>query len=129
SFFYSILASPLAVILFNYFFQTPRFTLTAYGLNYPFTFAFLFVTSMVVSSLTIRTRREALVNARKAYRTEVLLETEHRLQEANGVDSILSTTAEQVIKLLRTTVVIYQVSPAAGCSTPAPSPRATPTRT
>ena len=42
---------------------------------------------------------------------EVLLETEHRLQEANGVDSILSTTAEQVIKLLRTTVVIYQVSP------------------
>ena len=37
SFFYSIVASPLAVILFNYFFQTPRFTLTAYGLNYPFT--------------------------------------------------------------------------------------------
>ena len=111
SFFYSIVASPLAVILFNYFFQTPRFTLTAYGLNYPFTFAFLFVTSAVVSSLTIRTRREAQMNARKAYRTEVLLETEHRLQEANGVDSILSTTAEQVIKLLRTTVVIYQVSP------------------
>ena len=111
SFFYSIVASPLAVILFNYFFQTPRFTLTAYGLNYPFTFAFLFVTSAMVSSLTIRTRREAQMNARKAYRTEVLLETEHRLQEANGVDSILSTTAEQVIKLLRTTVVIYQVSP------------------
>ena len=120
SFFYSILASPLAVILFNYFFQTPRFTLTAYGLNYPFTFAFLFVTSMVVSSLTIRTRREALVNARKAYRTEVLLETEHRLQEANGVDSILSTTAEQVIKLLRTTVVIYQVSPSGRLLDPIP---------
>ena len=120
SFFYSILVSPLAVVLFNYFFQMPRFTLTAYGLNYPFTFAFLFVTSMVVSSLTIRMRHEAQMNARKAYRTEVLLETEHRLQEANGVDSILSTTAEQVIKLLRTTVVIYQVSPSGRLLDPIP---------
>ncbi len=111
SFLYSVIVSPLAVLLFNFFFQAPRFTFTAYGLNYPFIFAFLFVTSMVVSSLTIRTRREAEANARKAYRTEVLLETQHRLQEANGVASILSTTAEQIIKLLRATVVIYQVAP------------------
>lgn len=111
SFIYSIIVSPLAVILFNFFFTTPRFTLSAYGLNYPFTFAFLFATSMIVSSLTIRTRREAAANARKAYRTEVLLETEHRLQEASGVANILSTTAEQIIKLLSTTVVIYQVMP------------------
>lgn len=108
---YSVIASPLAVVLFNFFFVAPRFTLSAYGIYYPFTFAFLLVTSIVVSSLTIRTRRESAANARKAYRTEVLLETEHRLQEADGVDSILSTTAEQVIKLLRTTVVIYQVAP------------------
>lgn len=111
SFFYSIIASPLAVILFNFFFTVPRFTLSAHGLNYPFTFVFLFVASMVVSSLTIRMRREAEANARKAYRTEVLLETEHRLQEAQGVANILATTAEQIIKLLRATVVIYQVAP------------------
>ncbi|MEG2477146.1 sensor histidine kinase KdpD [Gordonibacter sp.] len=118
SFFYSLIVSPSAVLLFNFFFTTPRFTLSAYGLNYPFLFVFLFATSMIVSSLTIRTRREAEKNARKAYRTEVLLETEHRLQEASGVANILSTTAEQIIKLLRTTVVIYQVTPHGTLSDP-----------
>lgn len=110
SFFYSLIVSPCAVLLFNFFFTTPRFTFSAYGLNYPFLFVFLFTTSMIVSSLTIRTRRDAEKNAHKAYRTEVLLETEHRLQQANSVADILSTTAEQIIKLLRTTVVIYQVT-------------------
>lgn len=107
---YSLVVSPLAVILYNWFFTAPRWSLSAYSINSPFTFGFLFVATIVMTVITIRNRREASGNARKAYRMEVLLETEHKLQEANGVDNILSTTAEQIIKLLNKTVVIYQFS-------------------
>ncbi|HBT90802.1 MAG TPA: histidine kinase, partial [Ruminococcaceae bacterium] len=48
-------------------------------------------------------------SAQKAYRTEVLLETSRKLQQAKNEEEILRATARQMVKLLDRTVIFYPV--------------------
>ena len=83
--------------------------LNAYGLNYPFIFAFLLMGTLVASTLAVRMKRQAESTARRAYRMEVLLESSRRLQAANDLPTCFRSTAEQVIKLLNRPVVMYRL--------------------
>ena len=53
-------------------------------------------------------KRQARLNAEKAYRTAILLETSQKLQKAEGSQAILALTAHQLNKLLDRDLVIYQ---------------------
>ena len=106
---YGIVASLLSVLIFNFFFTEPRFTLMAYDPSYPLTFFVMFTASVLMSSLTVRAREESRANAQKAYRTEVLLTASHNLQHAESEDEILSETATQIMKLLGRPVILYPV--------------------
>lgn len=50
----SLLASACSVIVFNYFFTTPRFTFHVYGKDYPVTFIVMFAVALLSSALTTR---------------------------------------------------------------------------
>ncbi len=105
--FCSVVSSIGSVLLFNYFFTEPRLTLQAYGAGYPAVFAIMLLAAIVTSSLTTRVKQQAGDAARKAMRTEVLLETNRKLQLAKGQTEILSATARQLIRLLDRTVIFY----------------------
>ena len=104
---WSSLASVVSVLVFNYFFTQPQFSLQAYDTGYPFTFLFMFIAAFVTSTLTTKLKQKDIQSAKKAYRTDILLETSLRLQSASNRSEIIDALGHQVKKLLNTPVIIY----------------------
>ncbi|MDD6032351.1 MAG: sensor histidine kinase KdpD [Oscillospiraceae bacterium] len=107
SWLYSGIASLVSVLAFNFFFTVPRFTLTATASYYPLTFLIMLAAGFITSSLTTRVQTQARQAAQQAHRTEVLLETSQKLQQAEGNKGILRAAAVQLRKLLGRTVLFY----------------------
>jgi two-component system sensor histidine kinase KdpD len=106
---YSAASSVLSVLAFNYFFTEPRFTLAAHDPGYPVTFLIMLTAAFITGTLAGRVKEQARQSAQKAYRTEVLLETNRKLQQAKDNVGILGETARQLVKLLEKSVVAYPV--------------------
>ncbi|MDF2839191.1 MAG: sensor histidine kinase, partial [Evtepia sp.] len=106
---YSVLSSVFSVLIFNFFFTYPYFTLMS-NPSYLTTFVVMFIVAILSSSMTTRSKQQAIQSARKAYRTEVLLETSQKLQKAEGEESIIAVTATQLNKLLERSVLFYPVN-------------------
>ncbi|NEU27525.1 sensor histidine kinase KdpD [Paenibacillus polymyxa] len=106
---YSAISSIMSVLVFNYFFTEPYYSLQAYDSGYPVTFLVMLAASFMTSTLTMRIREQARQSAHKAYRTEVLLETSRKLQQAKDSSDIISEMAYQMVKLLDRTVIFYSV--------------------
>lgn len=104
---YSLAAAVVGMLMYNFFFTYPRFTLIAQGANYPIVFVCLALGGFVVSALTIRMRIQGEQAARRAYRTEVLIDSSKRLREARTADECLAIAAGQAMKLLNRPVVMY----------------------
>ncbi len=104
---YSVFASVASVIIFNYFFAEPRYTLRAYDIAYPMTFAVMFTASLITGTLAAKLKRLAKQSSQQAYRTRVLLETETDLQRSGNSEQIWHTTAQQLMKLTGRKVSVY----------------------
>ena len=106
---YGLIASLLNVFIFNFLFTDPRFTLHAYDAGYPITFWVMFAAALVTSTLTMRVKSQAHRQALKAWRTEVLLETSQKLQQAKDEENILSETADQLKKLFNCSILFLSL--------------------
>lgn len=95
------------VILYNLFLTEPRFTLEAYNPIYPFTFIIMLVAALITGSLTLRLKIQGRQEFLKSRRTEILLNTSHKLRRALGADQILSEGAKQAADLLERPVAVY----------------------
>ena len=104
---YSTVSSILSVIVFDFIFINPRLSLETYASGYPITFLVMLAAAFITSTLTGRVKKQARQSAQKAYRTEVLLETSRKLQQAKDQTEILRETARQMVKLLDRTVIFY----------------------
>lgn len=104
---YSVVASVISVITFNFFFTNPRFSLESYDPGYPITFVIMLLAAIMSSSMTIRVKRQAKGSASQAYRTQILLDTSRRLQRAKDITNIIEKTAEQIIKLVNRSLTFY----------------------
>lgn len=106
---YSAISSVMSVLVFNYFFTEPYYSLQAYDSGYPVTFLVMLAASFMTSTLTMRVREQARQSAQKAYRTEVLLESSRKLQQAKDSPAIINEMAHQMVKLLDRMVIFYSV--------------------
>ena len=104
---YSLISSIVSVLVFNFLFTEPQFTLQAYDKGYPITFLIMFLAALLTSTLAIKLKDHARQAAQAAYRTKVLFDTNQLLQHANGKNEIVSATANQLIKLLGKDIVFY----------------------
>lgn len=86
---YSLISSIVSVLVFNFFFTDPQFTLRAYNQGYPVTFLIMFLAALLTSSLAVKLKEHAKQSAKAAYRTKVLFDT------------------NQLIKLLGKDIVFY----------------------
>lgn len=75
-----LLGSALGVAFYNYFFTSPRHSLTAVGAAYPGTFAVMFVTALISSYAAMALRREVHRSHEAQRRSSVMLETNRLLQ-------------------------------------------------
>lgn len=108
---FGIITSVLGILVFNYFFTDPVRTLSVNDPGYFITFFVMFVTSLCGSALTKKVKNYARQNARKAYRTELLLETSRKLQDADSPREIAARTAEQLGMLLERNIYFYMGKP------------------
>ncbi|MDO5521336.1 MAG: DUF4118 domain-containing protein [bacterium] len=106
---YSLIASFVSVLVFNFLFTEPRFTLLAYDKDYPITFLVMFLVAFLASYLTIRLKEHARKSARAAYRTKILFDTNQLLEQVRNRDEIIEVTARQIAKLLKRNLIVYQV--------------------
>lgn len=104
---YSIVSAVLSVLVFNFVFTEPRFSLHAFDAGYPLTFAVMFLAAYMTGSLAIRLKENARQSAQAAYRTRILFDTDQLLNRAENREEIISILAGQLIKLLNRDVVIY----------------------
>lgn len=105
---YSLVSSIASVFIFNYYFTVPRFSLTAYGTGYPVTFVIMFLTAFITGTFAIRYKAQAAQAEKNAYRTSILFDTNRLLSKAKDKEEILTTTAEQIVKLSDCNLVIFE---------------------
>ena len=104
---YSIISSIASVVIFNYLFTEPRYTLHAYDAGYPVTFVIMFLAAYITGTLTVRLKNHARQSAEAAYRTKILFDTDQLLNRARDREEIASALADQIVKLLNRDVVAY----------------------
>ena len=95
-----VISSAAGVLLFNFFFTTPKFSLMAYDKGYPVTFLVMLVASLVTGSIAARMKSHTKQSAQAAYRTKILLDTNQMLAKAKNADEIFEIAASQAKKLL-----------------------------
>ena len=103
---YSLLSSLLSVLVFNFFFTVPFYSLRS-SPDYLATFAVMFTAALLSSSLTSRIKAQSIQTANKAYQTEVLLSTSQLLQKADDRRAILEVVQRQLSRLLEHSVLCY----------------------
>lgn len=104
---YSFVSSAVSVLIFNFFFTVPKFTLCAYDPDYPATFLVMFLSAFLTSNLALKIKKNAKQSALTAYRTKILFDTNKLLQQADDEKSVAEITSNQLVKLLNRDIVFY----------------------
>ena len=102
-----VLSAIGGVVVFNFFFTTPRFSLLVYEHGAPLTFLIMVVAALIVGTLTDRLKSQVKQSTQAAYRTNLLFETNRMLQKATSDDDIFQTARTQLYKLLGRDVAVY----------------------
>lgn len=105
---YGIFAAVLYILLFNFLFIDPRFTLLVYDSEYLVTYLVSVIAGLITGSLTSRMKDIARTSAENAYQAKVLLDTSNQLEQAVGTDEIIRITCMQLVHLLSRTVLFYR---------------------
>lgn len=102
-----ILSALGSVLVFNFFFTSPRFSLRVYEDGAPMTFFILIVAALIVGSLTDRLKSQVLQSTQAAYRTNLLFETNQMLQKAATEEEIFQVARNQLRKLSNRKIGVY----------------------
>ena len=95
-----VLSAIGGVLVFNFFFTTPKFSLRVHEHGAPLTFLIMIVAALIVGTLTDRLKSQVKQSTQAAYRTNLLFETSQMLQKDTSDDKIFQTVRTQVSKLL-----------------------------
>ena len=103
----SFVQSVASVIIFNYFFTEPRYSLKTYDPGYPVTFVITFIAALITSRLALKMKAQARELSKSAYRTKIILDINQMLQSKKSIADIGNTMSEQLSKVLEHCVVFY----------------------
>jgi len=92
----SISASVVSVLLFDFFFVPPRFSFSIAHASYIVTFLVMLGASLLISTLTLRIRRQAETARLAALRTAAQHRLSSQLAEARGVERLLEAAARVI---------------------------------
>ena len=120
---YALYSALLSMLSFNFFFTEPYFSLKAYDKGSPVTFAMLFAVGFFMASMTRQLKAQTRESAKKAYRTEILLENSRKLRRCRTREEVWKQVAAQVGKLLNLSIIIYPVDKKGNLEEPMLFPR------
>lgn len=120
---YALYSALLSMLSFNFFFTEPYFSVKAYDKGSPVTFAMLFAVGFFMASMTRQLKAQTRESAKKAYRTEILLENSRKLRRCRTREEVWKQVAAQVEKLLNLSIIIYPVDKKGNLEEPMLFPR------
>ena len=104
---YGLLAAVLYILLFNFLFIEPRYSLLVYDPEYLMTYLVTVIASLLTSSLATRVKTIARRSAENAYQAKILLDTSKQLEQAAGSSDLIRITCDQLSNLLDRTVIFF----------------------
>ncbi len=111
---YGIVASVLCVIIDNFFFMEPYYSLNIFQQDYPITFVVMLLTALITSTMTNRIKEQAELAQDREQRIEVLYEINKKLLVTRGLDNIVVLTSEYITKIFNRSIIFYGENPSAG---------------
>lgn len=105
--FYGIVAAVLYILLFNFLFITPRFTLLVYDPEYVVTYLVTVIAALITGTIASSVKTIARRSAENAYQAKVLLDTSSQLERADSFKEIIDVTCVQLMTLLNCTILFY----------------------
>jgi two-component system sensor histidine kinase KdpD len=102
----SIYAALLSVLCYNFFFLPPLYTFTIADPQNVIALFFFLVVAVLTSTLTARTRTQAVISQRQARTTAELYAFSKKLAGIAKLDDLLWATAHQIAAMLKVEVVI-----------------------
>lgn len=103
----STVLSFASVFIFNYLFAKPVFSFEIDDHRYVLTFAMILSVGLISSWSMSKVQRQNEANAKRAYRTEILLNNSRRLRRTFTKEAVGEELALQIQKLLNLTVLFY----------------------
>ena len=108
---YGIIASVLSVLVFNFFFTEPYYTLMTYSPEYPVTFAVMMIVSLITSTLTTRVKFESQRAELREKRMRMLYQLERDLLAIRNINEVAQVAAKDVAQLFGTSVLVTVSDP------------------
>lgn len=105
----STIASILSIALFNFFFTEPYYTFEFYETDYYFTFAAMFVTSLVVGSLAAKLSIQAKHARRREFETSALYELTRGLSAVRGIAKMAGSAISLLADVYKMEIVLFVV--------------------
>jgi two-component system sensor histidine kinase KdpD len=102
----SVYAALLSVLAYNFFFIPPFYTFTIADPANVFALFFFLIVAVLTSTLTARTRTQAVIAQRQARTTAELYAFSKKLAGIAKLDDLLWATAHQIATMLKVEVVI-----------------------
>ncbi|AFA47362.1 sensor histidine kinase [Acetobacterium woodii] len=108
---YGILTSCLTVLVFNYFFTIPYYTLHAIQPGYPITFVIMLLVALITSALTVRIKTQAHLAVEREHRTEVLYEINKKLLASRDLKETIQLINVYMVKIFGRSAIFYHQDP------------------
>ena len=106
-FIWSIVAATLAVLTFDFLFIKPLFSLMIATRSQLFIFVITYITSVLGGLIGSQLRRQTRQAQLSSWRTKVLLETTHILQNETDPKDIITTVCQKLVEISARNVVFY----------------------
>lgn len=106
---YGLIAAFLYILLFNFLFIEPRYSLMVYDSAYLVTYIVTVIASVITGSLASKIKSSASIAASNAYQAKILLDTNEAIETAKREEDILLITGRQLENLFHTGIVYYPV--------------------
>jgi len=103
---YGIVASVLSVLVFNFFFTEPYYTLMTYNPEYPVTFVVMMIVSLITSTLTTRVKFETQRAELREKRMRMLYQLERDLLAIKNIKEVAQIAAKDAAELFGTSVLV-----------------------
>ena len=102
----AVVTAVLSVLCYNFFFLPPLYTFTIADPANVVAFFFFLIVAVLTSSLTARTRTQAVIAQRQARTTAELYAFSQKVAGIAKLDDLLWATAHQIASMLKVEVVI-----------------------
>jgi two-component system sensor histidine kinase KdpD len=101
------ICSMISIVLFNYFFTEPRYSLQIYDKSYLATFPIMLAVTFIIGTLTNKIQRQARNSLARENRTQILYRVSRKLLSATGTTDVVAIGIKYISRLLERNVICY----------------------